>query len=98
MNKLTPSQAAFGLCRRLDSAYLNSVLEPAESGRGASTVPKNSAAAGPSIPQIGSESPAFVPLDLTKALRSVNFYSLHRLLTYPLVEMMSTAPPDLSGT
>lgn len=97
MKKLLPGQAAFGNCRRLDEDYLNRVLKYDEyvtiDSRGVQT----SAPTGPSIPQIGMESSSS-PLELNKAIRSVNFRSLHRLLSFPLTEMISTAPPDLSGT
>jgi hypothetical protein len=97
MNKLTATQAAFGNCQRLDEAYLNAVLQQADYDNAESGGNPSVAASGPSIPQIGQENSAHIPLELNKAIRCLNFRSLHRLLSFPLTEMISTAPPDLAG-
>lgn len=98
MKKLSLGQAAFGNCRRLDEEYLNRALQYDDYVTIDSNNAQTRAAPGPSIPQIGLETSAFSPLELNKAIRSVNFRSLHRLLSFPLTEMISTAPPDLSST
>lgn len=97
MNKLSIGESAFGSCRRLEEAYLNSVLQDDCYVALESNHATVSASNGTPAPQ-GPENTAFVPLELHKAIRHVNFRSLHRLLSFPLTEMISTAPPTLSGT
>lgn len=89
---MASGQAPFGVCRRLDEAYLKTVLEqdeyalvPSETG----SLVKDEAAA------VAEPAPS---LDLAKAIRHTNFGALHRLLTFPLTEMISTAPPNLPST
>lgn len=98
MNKLSLGESAFGSFRRLDEDYLNSVLQDdvyaeLESNHAAETSNTGTAAV-----QSGHEGSSFVRLELLKPIRHVSFRSLHRLLSFPLTEMISTAPPDLNGT
>lgn len=98
MKKLSIGESAFGSCRRLDEDYLNQVLKDDGYVELESIHSAVAAENGTVAPQGGPEAHGSVPLELLKAIRHVNFRSLHRLLSFPLTEMISTAPPDLSGT
>lgn len=98
MKKLSIGESAFGACRRLDEAYLNQVLQDDGYVELESAHSAVASANGSAAPQGSNETTAYLPLELLKAIRHVNFRSLHRLLSFPLTEMISTAPPDLNGT